>query len=146
MLFLGTKRVVSHRIQFLFDKGKVIDDLRFLGVPSVTIGQGYTVNLGSSVTIQCTVFATPSASSITWKKISQNGAESFINVANSAKYNGGTIGTPSLTVQNAGEGDEAYYVCSATNAAGTGTSSQSYLDVLGSKLTLLMLDCKGATI
>ncbi|VDI54451.1 hemicentin [Mytilus galloprovincialis] len=101
-------------------------------VPSVTIGQGYTVNLGSSVTIQCTVFATPSASSITWKKISQNGAESFINVANSAKYNGGTIGTPSLTVQNAGEGDEAYYVCSATNAAGTGTSSQSYLDVLGS--------------
>ncbi|XP_063441331.1 hemicentin-1-like isoform X2 [Mytilus trossulus] len=101
-------------------------------VPSVTIGQGYTVNLGSSVTIQCTVFATPSASSVTWKKISQNGAESFINVANSAKYNGGTVGTPSLTVQNAAEGDEAYYVCSATNAAGTGTSSQSFLDVLGS--------------
>ncbi|CAC5393170.1 HMCN [Mytilus coruscus] len=101
-------------------------------VPSVTIGQGYTVNLGSSVTIQCTVFATPSASSVTWKKISSNGAESFINVANSVKYNGGTVGTPSLTVLNAGDSDEAYYVCSATNAAGTGTSAQSFLDVLGS--------------
>ena len=105
------------------------------GVPSVTIGQGYTVNLGSSVTIQCTVFATPSATIVSWKKINAAGVETIIDLSsNSNKYTGGSVNIPSLTVLNAVDSDEAYYVCSATNAAGTGTSSQSYLDVLGSKL------------
>lgn len=99
----------------------------------MTIGQGYTVNLGSSVTIQCTVFATPSATTVAWKKVSSMGVESIIDVAsNSNKYTGGSVNVPSLTILNAVDSDEAYYVCSATNAAGTGTSSQSYLDVLGS--------------
>ena len=112
----------------------------YVGVPSVTVGQGYSVNLGNSITLQCTVFATPSATSVQWNKISSNGLASPINIAsNSNKYSGGSVNTPSLTILNAADSDEAYYTCSATNAAGTGTSSQTYLDVLGSKWTNVSL-------
>lgn len=105
-----------------------------LGVPSVTVGQGYSVNLGSSITLKCTVFATPSATVVEWNKFDQNGIAYKINVASqSSKYSGGTVNTPSLTILNAEDSDETYYTCQATNAAGTGTSTQTYLDVLGSK-------------
>jgi hypothetical protein len=54
------------------------------------------------------------------------------------QVHGGTVNTPSLTILNAEDDDETYYTCQATNAAGTGTSTQTYLDVLGSKWILLI--------
>jgi hypothetical protein len=50
------------------------------------------------------------------------------------KYSGSTVSTPSLTITNAQNSDEGNYVCYATNLAGTGSSSQTFLDVVGSKL------------
>jgi hypothetical protein len=46
------------------------------------------------------------------------------------------VNQPSLTINNAGNSDEAFYVCSATNSVGTGQSSQTYLDVVGGKINL----------
>ena len=54
-------------------------------------------------------------------------------MSNSQKYFGGTRNTPSLTIQNTDDSDEGYYICTATNAVGTGSSSQSYVDITGSK-------------
>ena len=102
-----------------------------LDVPSVTVGQGYTVTLGNSITLQCTVFATPSATSVQWNKVTNN-VPVAINI-NLSKYSGASISTPSLTITNSAESDEGYYTCQATNAAGTGTSTQTFLDVQGSK-------------
>jgi hypothetical protein len=40
---------------------------------------------------------------------------------------------PSLTILNIAQSDEANYICSATNIAGTSSSQQAFLDVTGSK-------------
>lgn len=52
------------------------------------------------------------------------------------KYGGSTVSSPSLTISNAVVADEGYYVCYAENSVGTGQSSQTFLDVIGSKLFL----------
>ena len=52
---------------------------------------------------------------------------------NNNKYSGSTVQTPSLTITGATAGDEGNYVCSATNSVGTATSSDTFLDVVGSK-------------
>lgn len=49
------------------------------------------------------------------------------------KYSGSTVGEPSLTINNANSNDETFYICYASNSVGTGQSSQTYLDVVGSK-------------
>ncbi|CAG2256290.1 HMCN [Mytilus edulis] len=100
-------------------------------VPSVTVGQGYTVVLGNSITLTCTILATPSATSVQWNRITNN-APIAINVAsNPTKYAGASVSTPSLTISNSVEGDEGYYTCQATNSVGTGTSIQTFLNVQG---------------
>ncbi|CAC5377793.1 unnamed protein product [Mytilus coruscus] len=100
-------------------------------VPSVTVGQGYTIALGNSITLTCTVFATPSATSVQWNRITNN-VPVAINVAsNPTKYSGATVSTPSLTISNSVESDEGYYTCQATNSVGTGTSTQTFLNVQG---------------
>lgn len=110
-----------------------------LDVPSVTVGQGYTVTLGNSITLQCTVFATPSATSVQWNKVTNN-VPVAINVgSNPSKYSGASISTPSLTITNSAESDEGYYTCQATNAAGTGTSTQTFLNVQGSKYSYFII-------
>lgn len=53
--------------------------------------------------------------------------------ANSNRYGGSTVNSPSLIISNAVTSDEGFYVCYATNSVGTGQSSQTYLDVAGSK-------------
>ncbi|CAC5415119.1 HMCN [Mytilus coruscus] len=73
-------------------------------IPTVTVPLSrYTVNIGSSVTLQS------------------------IN-----KYDGSTTQSPSLIINNADESDQANYVCRVTNSIGTGISSHIFLDVLGS--------------
>ena len=40
-----------------------------LGKPTVNVGPDKSVNLGNSVTLQCVVIATPSATSVQWNKL-----------------------------------------------------------------------------
>jgi hypothetical protein len=72
---------------------------------------------------------------VSWTKI-QNGISTNIVLSNTGKYSGSAVNQPSLTINNAGNSDEAFYVCSATNSVGTGQSSQTYLDVVGGKINL----------
>lgn len=88
------------------------------------------MSFGGTATIVCTVDSTPSATSVQWQKI-QNGIPSTLTI--SGRYSGGTVSSPSLVISNVDSSDEAFYVCSATNSVGTGQSSQTYLDIQGSK-------------
>ena len=104
-----------------------------LGKPTVNVGPDKSVNLGNSVTLQCVVIATPSATSVQWNKIT-NGVSNRIDVAaNPTKYTGASTSTPSLTIYTAANSDQSFYTCQATNAAGTTVSSQTSLTVVGSK-------------
>ncbi|XP_052103319.1 hemicentin-1-like [Mytilus californianus] len=100
-------------------------------VPSVNVGQRYKIEIGNSINLTCIIFSTPSASSVQWNRIINN-VPFAINVpTNPTKYSGATITTPSLTIYNCDTGDEGYYTCQATNAVGTGTSTQTFLNVQG---------------
>ncbi|XP_033758139.1 hemicentin-1-like [Pecten maximus] len=101
-------------------------------LPTVTIGQStYTVTTGQSITLTCTVSASPAVNSLSWKKI-RGGVTTTITTSGSNKYSGATVNNPSLTIANTDDTDEGYYYCGATNAVGTSESSQSYLSVTGS--------------
>jgi hypothetical protein len=76
------------------------------------------------------VTANPLHTVVIWQKI-VNGQPNSINQGNSAKYSGGTVNTPSLTIQNAVTSDSGVYRCSATNAVGTGQSQDTTLTVTG---------------
>ena len=83
------------------------------------------------------VSGSPSATNVYWQKI-QNSVTTTINSnTNTNKYSGSTVNTPSLTVLNADQNDEANYICFAVNAVGTGQSQQTFLDVTGSKFQLI---------
>ncbi|CAC5377795.1 HMCN [Mytilus coruscus] len=98
-------------------------------VPSVQIlSNYYSVEICLSVTLQCIVTANPSYTNVTWNKI-VNGQQT--NIGSNNRYSGGTTNTPSLTISNAVDTDEGYYICTAANAVGTGQSAQTYVDVTG---------------
>ncbi|XP_021345496.1 hemicentin-1-like, partial [Mizuhopecten yessoensis] len=104
-------------------------------LPVVNIQQAtYTVNTGASVTLVCTVTATPQATSVTWRR-TIGGVPTVIGI-NGGKYNGGSVNTPSLFISSTSSSDIGSYTCQATNAVGTGTSSDTYLDVVGSLLAV----------
>jgi hypothetical protein len=93
----------------------------------------YSVLLGSSVTLVCTVTSNPQHTSVTWQRTS-NGITTTINVGNNNnKYSGSTVNVPSLTIFSSAESDEGTYVCSAVNQFGTGTSTTTTLTVTGSE-------------
>ena len=101
----------------------------------MTIGSNYySVNYGNTATIVCNVVATPTETSISWQKI-QNGIPSTVVI--SGRYQGGTVSSPNLVITGTGITDEAFYICSASNSVGTGQSSQTYLDVQGSKYYII---------
>ena len=111
----------------------------FLGIPQVTIPeQSYSSNIGSSVTLVCTVVANPTHNSVYWRRIETNGQVTDIAIDNS-KYQGATVGNPSLTITNVQLADRLNYICFATNSVGTGQSSQTYLNVIGSKFIKLYI-------
>ncbi|XP_071174281.1 uncharacterized protein [Mytilus edulis] len=86
------------------------------------------VILGNNRTISCTLSGKPSAQDITWYFTPTNESKNEICPRNnSAKYSGGTISDPSLTILNFQTSDSGAYECSATNAAGTGNSNSSVL-------------------
>ena len=86
---------------------------------------------GGTITLECTVSATPTHTSVQWRRI-QNGLESPINTA-SSKYSGAVVNSPSLSINNADLNDNGEYVCTATNIVGTGRSSTTVLTITGSK-------------
>lgn len=101
--------------------------------PVVTIPQSQlSVTVGVSVTMVCTVSSNPVHTSVYWQKV-VNGVATNINLSQTNKYLGSTISSPSLTVLNAVIADEGYYTCNAQNSFGTGTSLQTFLDVVGSE-------------
>lgn len=83
------------------------------------------------------VSGSPSATNVYWQKIQNSGTTTINSNTNTNKYSGSTINTPSLTVLNADQNDEANYVCFAVNSVGTGQSQQTFLDVTGSKFQLI---------
>ena len=102
-------------------------------IPVVNVlSNQYSVNIGSSVTLECTVVASPTHTTVYWER-NVNGVSTRITTG-TGKYTGSTVSNPSLTVNNADNSDEGFYICFATNSVGTGQSSNTYLDVLGSKL------------
>ncbi|XP_069107388.1 basement membrane-specific heparan sulfate proteoglycan core protein-like [Argopecten irradians] len=99
-------------------------------VPTVTISQAaYTVITGQTVTLGCTVSASPPHTSVYWQRI-DSGVTTTLNI-DGIKYSGSTVISPSLTITSAGSNDASDYTCSATNAVGTGTSGQTTLTVTG---------------
>ena len=99
------------------------------------MSNSYNVILGNTITLGCQVDATPRETVVFWRRVI-NGQLTNIDLGtnNNNKYSGSTVSTPSLTITNAQNSDEGNYVCYATNLAGTGSSSQTFLDVVGSKL------------
>ena len=101
--------------------------------PNVQIAQAsYIVNLGGAVELVCIVSADPPVSSIAWTR-TVNGVTTTVNIGSLARYTGGTVSNPSLTILNAQVSDEGSYVCSAQSSAGTGQSGSTTLSVVGSK-------------
>ena len=108
--------------------------LLLLDIPSVQVLQPqYSVNFGDSVTLECVVSGNPTHTSVSWLRVI-NGQTSSVNFGLN-KYSGSTVNTPSLTVNSAEISDEGNYICTATNSIGTGQSSQTFLDVVGSMYT-----------
>lgn len=104
-------------------------------VPQVRISQTtYPINIGNTVTIDCSVVASPSHTTVYWtRQVGSNTPETIsVTGASSTKYGGATVVSPSLIIYNVDENDQATYVCHATNIVGTGKSSQAFLDVVGS--------------
>jgi hypothetical protein len=107
-------------------------------VPVVTVtNPSYSINIGNTVTLDCTVTANPTENNVYWQKI-VNGITSTINSGtNTNKYGGSTVQSPSLQIFNTDQSDEATYVCFATNSIGTGQSQQTTLNVIGSMSNML---------
>lgn len=104
----------------------------FSAIPTVSIlSNSYSVTQGGTITLQCTVSANPTHTSVTWLRI-VNGQQTTVTIDGS-RLTGGTVTTPSLTISNAATSDEGNYICSAANSVGTGSSQTSFLDVTGSK-------------
>ncbi|OWF35465.1 Hemicentin-1 [Mizuhopecten yessoensis] len=101
------------------------------GTPVVTIPlSGYSVQTGSSITIPCIIVATPSITGVTWRSV--QGTQSIPLTINGQTYSGGSTATPALTIPSAVRTThEGFYVCTATNAAGVGTSGTIRLSVTG---------------
>ena len=91
-----------------------------------------SVKVGNPVTITCTVVATPSATTIVWRRNINNQATTLdITIG---RYSGGTISNPSLTINSVVQEDQGQYTCQAINSVGTGSSNQVYLTVTGGKI------------
>ena len=105
--------------------------LPFTGLPTVTMGSSGTASAGSSYTITCYVTSSSTVTSVSWH-YQKNGVTSVINTADTTKYSGGTVGSPSLTINYVQSSDIGNYRCLAQNAAGIGQSqTMAYLDLSG---------------
>lgn len=101
------------------------------------LSNSYSVLLGQTATLECTIVANPSATVVQWFKI-ENQQQQLIDTSDS-RYNTPTVSNPNLQISGAVGADDGYYVCTATNIVGTGQSAQTYLDVTGSMFKVFVL-------
>ena len=123
--------------------GSLVLFLASTGVPVAIIGPDISVTVGDQATISCSVTGYPLSTAISWLKIA-NGVRTNVDVSQ-ARFSGGTVSVPSLTITSVESSDEGDYQCSATNILGTSQSGTAYLDVLGSKWNapLVTIICYG---
>ncbi|KAK3769148.1 hypothetical protein RRG08_034479 [Elysia crispata] len=79
---------------------------------------------GSSVTLPCEITPLDSLQELKWQR---NGLD--LAVSNSARYFGGTVSNPSLTILNPTDTDSGNYRCVATNQYGTSLGGVTTLDI-----------------
>lgn len=109
-----------------------------IDVPIVTVPTGaYTVDVGDPITLTCQVTSNPAHTVVYWQKVT--GGQTTNIDTNLPKYSGSTPGSPSLVINNSAFTDSGTYYCFATNAVGTGQSTQVVLAVAGSKFFLTLL-------
>jgi hypothetical protein len=104
----------------------------FIGKPSIHISPtNVEVVEGQSNTIACFVSSISDITDVTWIKTTVVGNE-IVNVAGvDGKFSGGTLSSPSLTINNIAKLDEGTYMCRATNCFGTTSSEYSVLTCKG---------------
>jgi hypothetical protein len=101
----------------------------------------YKVDYSNIVTLECIVSGTPAATRVYWE-FEKDGVTTEIDMSNSVKYTGSTVGTPSLTINNAVLEDEGVYKCFAINIVGLGESNPTTLDVVGSKYSVIVTNTR----
>jgi hypothetical protein len=86
-----------------------------------------------SINIPCSYTSNPAATSVFWTKFNPtagtNKGNSEIIVIDGNKYQGGNLNSPSLTIYNLDNSDEASYRCSASNIIGQGDSAYITLGI-----------------
>lgn len=91
----------------------------------------YSVIIGDNITIDCHVSGDPSALFVTWFR---NATQvSVLEHVIGERYSGGSLVTPSLNINHVQNGDEGWYICSATNLAGTTYSENVFINITGGK-------------
>ncbi|XP_071150175.1 hemicentin-1-like [Mytilus edulis] len=110
------------------------------GLLTVTIEQpSYSVNPGSTVTLQCLVNSTVTIRSVYWE-LHLGSARSKIKFSTDPnRYSGSTTTIPSLTIISATHRDVGYYFCFASNDYRTVHSSSTILSIAGSIPTVSIL-------
>ncbi|XP_063407782.1 fibropellin-1-like isoform X2 [Mytilus trossulus] len=102
-------------------------------VPTVSTSATHQFTYGTTATLSCMVLASPAATSVSWSKYNSQNQLVAIDMSTNSnqKFQGSTVGSPSLIISNTVSGDAGRYVCSATNAAGTGSSGTTTLTITG---------------
>ncbi|XP_062597496.1 uncharacterized protein LOC134258912 [Saccostrea cucullata] len=85
---------------------------------TVSTGPDVTGRVGGSVTITCTVTG-PEVNTIKWKQYRNNSYLQDITIDGSKYTAGGTLSTPSLTINTLNTDDAGQYQCTASNPGGT---------------------------
>ena len=89
----------------------------------------YSVIIGDNQTMMCNVTGIPDPLSVSWLKNETTGMNIISSI--DVKYDGGNLDYPSLIVTDTANTDRGWYICTATNLAGTSYSEPAYLNVTG---------------
>lgn len=96
------------------------------GVPSAEVMSTlYHGEIGANVTMHCNISGRPEVIAVVWKT---NTTSLSVN-----QHTGGTLEKPNLTIYNVRLADAGWYICTASNIVGTGSSHPVYLNVTGGK-------------